>query len=245
MFNVICMKWGTAYGPEYVNRLRAMVGRHLSLPFRFVCSTDDPSGIGPGVEIRPLPDFHVPEARQRSPWRKVSVFAENFCGLSGKCLFLDLDVVVTGPLDEIATYTNRIGIAENWTQPGKGIGNSSVFTFEIGKFAYIVRRYEETVETLFDRFPNSQTFVSRTAAERGDLHFFPRAWVRSFKVNCLPGGPLNWLLTPRLPEDARIIAFHGHPKPHEAIMGDWARARWPAKLYKHVRPTPWVKEHWG
>jgi hypothetical protein len=28
--NVICMKWGTKYGPEYVNRLYAMVRRHLT-----------------------------------------------------------------------------------------------------------------------------------------------------------------------------------------------------------------------
>ena len=28
--NVICMKWGTKYAPEYVNRLYAMVRRHLT-----------------------------------------------------------------------------------------------------------------------------------------------------------------------------------------------------------------------
>ena len=26
---VLCMKWGTKYGPEYVNRLYGMVRRHL------------------------------------------------------------------------------------------------------------------------------------------------------------------------------------------------------------------------
>ena len=29
---VICMKWGTKYGPEYVNRLYGMVKRHLKGP---------------------------------------------------------------------------------------------------------------------------------------------------------------------------------------------------------------------
>jgi len=32
--HVICMKWGTKYGPEYVNRLYAMVRRHLTLDFQ-------------------------------------------------------------------------------------------------------------------------------------------------------------------------------------------------------------------
>ena len=27
---VICMKWGSKYGPEYVNRLYGMVARHLN-----------------------------------------------------------------------------------------------------------------------------------------------------------------------------------------------------------------------
>ncbi len=43
--DVICMKWGTLYGPHYVNRLYGMTIRHLSLPFRFVCFTDDTSSL--------------------------------------------------------------------------------------------------------------------------------------------------------------------------------------------------------
>jgi len=34
--NVICIKWGKKYGPDYVNTLHSMVSRHLSRPFRFV-----------------------------------------------------------------------------------------------------------------------------------------------------------------------------------------------------------------
>ena len=30
------MKWGSKYGPEYVNRLYAMVRRHLQGDFQFV-----------------------------------------------------------------------------------------------------------------------------------------------------------------------------------------------------------------
>ena len=48
--NVLCMKWGTLYGPEYVNRLYGMVARNLRRPFRFVCLTDDASGIRFEVE---------------------------------------------------------------------------------------------------------------------------------------------------------------------------------------------------
>ena len=43
--HIICMKWGTKYGPEYVNRLYAMVRRHLTGDFNMVCLTDDAKGI--------------------------------------------------------------------------------------------------------------------------------------------------------------------------------------------------------
>ena len=45
--NILCMKWGTKYGPEYVNRLYGMVRRHLSGDFNFVCLTDDSQGVRP------------------------------------------------------------------------------------------------------------------------------------------------------------------------------------------------------
>ncbi len=43
--HILCMKWGTKYGPEYVNRLYAMVRRHLQGDFNFVCLTDNAQGI--------------------------------------------------------------------------------------------------------------------------------------------------------------------------------------------------------
>ena len=42
---VACLKWGRKYGVDYVNILRDMVRRHLAVPHRFVCLTDDPAGI--------------------------------------------------------------------------------------------------------------------------------------------------------------------------------------------------------
>ena len=42
---VVCVKWGTKYGPDYVLKLRAGVGRYLSRPHQFVCLTDDVDGL--------------------------------------------------------------------------------------------------------------------------------------------------------------------------------------------------------
>ena len=55
MQTVICMKWGTAFGADYVNRLYRGVMRNVARPTRFVVLTDDPSGLADGVERRADP----------------------------------------------------------------------------------------------------------------------------------------------------------------------------------------------
>ncbi len=45
---VLCVRFGQKYGPDYVERLRNMVSRHMTIPYEFACLTDDPNHI-PGV----------------------------------------------------------------------------------------------------------------------------------------------------------------------------------------------------
>jgi hypothetical protein len=49
--NIVCMKWGTKYGPEYVNILYNMVKRNITRPFRFICVTESATNIKDEVEI--------------------------------------------------------------------------------------------------------------------------------------------------------------------------------------------------
>ena len=58
---VICMKWGTKYGSEYVNRLYNMVKRHTTVDFKMVCLTDRTEGINPEVQCFPIPPLALPE----------------------------------------------------------------------------------------------------------------------------------------------------------------------------------------
>src|SRR3954471_4118348 len=79
--NVICMKWGTKYGPEYVNRLYRGVERRLARPHRFVCFTDNSGGIDPRVEIRPMPDLGLPPGPERG-WFKLATFGPQLSDLT-------------------------------------------------------------------------------------------------------------------------------------------------------------------
>ncbi|EOD12112.1 hypothetical protein EMIHUDRAFT_213884 [Emiliania huxleyi CCMP1516] len=69
---VACVKWGDKYGPEYVNRLYAMVARRLpGVPFRFACLTEQPRGLRREVEPLPLP---AASAGWRGWWLKACLF---------------------------------------------------------------------------------------------------------------------------------------------------------------------------
>ena len=96
--NVICIKWGTKFGADYVNRLYKMVERNLTLPHRFVCFTDKPEGILEGVEIRPLPELND-EGIPDKAWKKLGLFTDQLADLEGEALFLDLDIIIRDNID--------------------------------------------------------------------------------------------------------------------------------------------------
>jgi hypothetical protein len=83
-----------------------MVNRNLSIPFRFVCFTENDSGIRNEVELQPLPELDLPVNLADAPergWRKLTIFKRGFGGLKGKALFLDLDVVIVDNMDDFFT----------------------------------------------------------------------------------------------------------------------------------------------
>jgi len=242
--NIVCMKWGTAYGPDYVIRLHAMVQRHAPHGVRFVCFTDDPTGIPDAIETQPLPEVKIPDLKdmahgsdvKRNIWRKVGLYRDDLGGLEGLTLYLDLDLVIVDDLTPFFEHEGAFCIIENWTQRGRGIGNSSVVRFRIGEQGHIVRAMEDDPERVARAFYGEQHFVSKTA--RG-LTFWPDTWCRSFKFHCMPPRALEWAMPPKKPDDARIIVFHGTPKPEHAIAGHWP------KRGRFVRKTPWLADHWG
>ena len=241
--NVLCMKWGTLYGPEYVNRLYGMVYRNLLRPFRFVCLTDDETGVRKEVECVPIPELGVDHPWSNLPWRKLVLYQRELAGLRGTALYLDLDVVVVGPLDPFFEHPGEFCIIHNWTHPRRMVGNSSVFRFEIGTLGVVLDLYNTaSTQHWINLYGNSQTFLSH-ALGRERMTYWPPGWCVSFKRHCLPRWPLNFVRTAHIPANAHIVVFHGNPRPHAALVGEWP-ARGHKRLYKRVRPVWWLRDYW-
>ena len=239
---IACMKWGKRYGPDYVNRLFSAVRRNLTGDLRFLCFTDDTTGLDANVEAWPLPPIDLPEPLAWTPWRKLSLWQTPLADINaGDMLVLDLDLVVTGRLNEFFTYQpGDYCVIENWTQQGAGVGNTSAFRIPVGRYPEIYDRLMRDPSEVTTCWRIEQQYISELIPEQV---FWPREWCLSFKYSILPRFPLNRWNTPRLPQDARIVAFTGKPDPDEALAGRWP-ARFPKTIYKHVRPTPWIGEHW-
>jgi hypothetical protein len=165
--------------------------------------TDIPQCVPRGVETLPL---GVPDWRWNL--RKMALYRPDN-GLAGRVLALDLDVVITGSLDDIASYDGRFANVADWYEPGKSGG--CIVGFEAQTLA----------DELYWPVANDHFGVSRRT--RGS----ERKWYRErmpgaeFWQDLHPGQAVTFKPTPTtrletVPDDARIVCFHGSPRPHES-----------------------------
>lgn len=242
--HILCMKWGTKYGPEYVNRLYAMVRRHLSGDFNFVCLTDNASGIRPEVQCLPIPplDLHLKPGEPDRAWKKLTTFSEDLYGLRGTALFLDVDVVVVGSLDAFFEQPGEVLIirdyARFWRFGERVTGNSSVYRFELGACPDVLSNFRAHMKEVQASYRNEQAYLSDYLHKQGKLAYWPEGWCPSFKYHGIPTFPTNLWREPFVPEAARIMIFHGECNPPDALAGRRNRR------FRYIRPASWVGRFW-
>ena len=236
--NVICIKWGDKFGPEYVNRLYKMVEKNLTIPHRFVCFTDKPEGIDSGVEIRPLPALND-EGLPEKAWKKLGLFTDQLADLEGQALFLDLDIVIMRNIDAFFTVPGEFLIIKDWDFEDDIIGNSSVFRFDVKKYPDIIENFYKEGKDIRKRYKNEQAFLSHQMNNKGILSYWPHHWCVSFKRNCLQKFPMNFFKEPREPWECKILVFHRRPNPDQAYQGFMGKGG-----LRYVKPTKWLDKYW-
>ncbi|MBK5927311.1 hypothetical protein [Rhodobaculum claviforme] len=245
---VLCMRWGTLYGPEYVNVLFGAVRAYLPGPARFVCLTDDSSGIRPEVECLPIPDLGLPDDMWRvGAWPKIALFRRDLYGLRGRALFVDLDMIPCGDLSVFFTHGQglmavdeapwRTGLLSRTSPPET---MSALMAFDLGSLGHLEEKLRAAPRVVADRYGLEQRYIHHEA----DVHgYWPAEWVVSFKRHLRRAPGIDRLLAPRQPPaGARMVAFHGRPRPADLVhRSPGNRDRWPHHL---GAPVAWVAEHW-
>lgn len=244
--NIVCLKWGTRYPALYTNILYRSVKRHLSRPFRFICVTDDPTGLVDGIEAHPIaPNPGYPADRWPNIFLKLAIFQDGFANLAGPTLFLDVDVVIMDDIDCFFDYLpGRNCIIHNWIEGRKtlfrkrpDIGNSSIFRFEAGKSGYVYETFLKEFADANDKskYTTEQAFLTHAFKE---VHWWPEDWAISFKRSCRPMFPLNLVMAPSKPR-TRILVFHGNPDPDQAAEGYRGK-----RIHHRILPAKWILDDW-
>lgn len=96
MINIVCvLKCGgkVGYDATWVEKLQNAVKRNLSIPHEFICLSD--------VEVpcKRIPLEHTSNVKSPGWWAKMQLFKPGL--FDGPVLYLDLDTVITGNLDEL------------------------------------------------------------------------------------------------------------------------------------------------
>jgi hypothetical protein len=106
------MKWGTKYGPEYVNKLFDQLERTYSDHFEFYCVTDDPSQLYDNINILTFEDIEY----QHSPCftvQKLFLFKKGLLSdklnIQGPYVLLDIDSLV---LKDLKPYFEQYQFSE-------------------------------------------------------------------------------------------------------------------------------------
>lgn len=206
MLHVVCIKAGSAFGPDYPNILFDMVRRNLPEGFegKFVCFTDDVTGLDEGIEARPLPHA-LP-----GWWSKLALFKPGLFPEGDRIVFLDLDTVITGRIDELCTYAGTFAILRDVFWP-QGL-QSAVMAWGAGECADIWTSFEAAGCPMDD--------------PGGDQVWIERAHLDAVRLqDALPGFFVSYKQLRGLPVKESVVVFHGTPRPHEVTQG-WVPLVW-------------------
>jgi hypothetical protein len=242
---VLCMKWGSLFDCTYANVLYRAVTANLAPGFTFLCLTDDTSGLDPGIQTAPIPDIGISEEQIRAPgvWRKLALFSSEVAALApgARVLFIDLDMMILGPLDPFLAAPGRIVLLDtghDWRSSEPVQPSTGVFAFTFGEQQQILAAFQADIPGAMARYRNEQDFV---AAHADDMSLWPTGAVISFKRHLVRRYGRDLILPPRTPTSGpAILAYHGEPRPADLLrFGIWGR-------FPHIGrgPVHWVRDYW-
>lgn len=206
------LKSGGRYTPIWAQRLKAMVARNLTLPHRFICLSDADV---PGIETIPL------RHGWHRWWSKIELFGPALQDCE-RALYLDLDTLPVGSLDEVALYPEPIAFAPPHHELlgiAKPKDTSRVrYRYQSSCIAFTPPAtacraiYVRFTPDVTARLAGDQDWIAEVSA---DFAVMPLTWFRKLR-QCADGPP----------EGVKVI------------IGD-------GKFKNDTAQWPWVKELWA
>lgn len=210
------LRTGGAYDAEYVERLSKGVARHLP-GARFVCFSNAPVPCESRALAHGWPGW----------WSKMEFFRPDAEDL-GDLLTLDLDTIVCGPLDAIAAATETTMLSD-FLEPARPASGAM----------FLPRASRAEVWARWTADPEGH--MARCGS-LGDQKFLEEVWGLGVArwQDRLPGQIVSYKAHVRrsrgrafeegdgtIPEGARLVCFHGRPRPREV---NWLEGPLPLRI---------------
>lgn len=224
MLTVCTWLWGDKYGEDDVVKLAAGVQRHLKQDYNFWCITDRSTRIHiNGVAHRlVLPNEDLFDVR--GCFVRLKMFSDvlqKFMLVQDRLVCLDLDTVITGPLDALFDRPEPLVVWQGANASNPCPYNCSVMMLRAGAHPEIWKDFslEAAAKIPFFEFPDDQGWIAHKVPNAAGWKAGTQSGIYGFQK---PGWPKG----DALPKDARIVAFPGWRSPDK---------------FKHL---DWIKEHW-
>ncbi len=189
---------------SYVEALENSIDKHLTIPHSFVCLSD----MDVDCESIPL------EKDYKGWWSKIEIFRYR-----GHVLYLDLDTIILENINSLAgailalpkdqfLMLKAMNRARRWASGIMGWSGDFSWIYDQFKYRQHLRQWDQDY------------IIAKLLAENIEIKYVQdyQPGIYSYKHHCLEKG--------QPPDEAKIILFHGKPRPHQC-------------------DEEWVKENWG
>jgi len=192
---------GEIYNADYVNALAKGIKKNITVDHEIVCITDNATGFSKDI------DRVIPFSNDYPTWwGKLELFKHD--QFANHVFYMDLDTIITGNIDEIVSYRgNFAGLRDFYALHSLGSGVMSwnptetnlIYTRFVPRSREIITSYREGDQRWIDENKPSIDYLQ---------DMFPNQIV-SYKRHCI-----NKQGQIEIPKNARIVCFHGNPRPH-------------------------------
>jgi hypothetical protein len=191
---------GGTFTTLHAKALCAGVETHLP-GARFACISTNPDV--PGYVPMPRPDW-------TGKWSLVNWWTPGL--FTGRVLAVGLDTFIVGPLDDLAAYDGPAAGIDDFYQ--MRLLASGAMAWDGDELAHVHEAFARDPRGTMRRYPRMDPWLRTVAPNLRRLQRRYPDQIVSYKAHARAA----------VPDGARVVCFHGKPRPHEAT--GWASVHW-------------------
>ena len=218
----VCLKWGTKYTADYVNKLASMVRRWDPSDRPIYCYTDDATDIDPSVNV-----IEIGNLDYETWWFKLPLLVNPTINKHQTKVLFDLDVILHGDISKIHTHaSDQLTVCSSlWKSPDilhdkaerNTLYNSSVMVWNDASYVY--EHFARDPEKYMATYKGIDRFLWH---ESLDVSTLPPNIVYSYRK----GATLKDNAPYKYRPEYSVCLFHGYPKQEDVLDASVVRKHW-------------------